>query len=200
MRLGLYGGTFDPVHFGHLLLAEQCREQLELDEIWLIPAGAPPHKQGETITDGNARAEMLELATAGMPEFHVQRFELHREGPSYTVDTLQRLHDEDDSRDLFFLMGADSLEELETWREPDHITDLATVVAVNRGDDPLPDQQSLEMKLGDKIARRIAYAQMPGVDYSSTDIRARIAKGKSVRFQIPRAVEEYIRQHNMYQD
>jgi len=133
MRLGLFGGTFDPVHFGHLLLAEQCREQCELDEIWFLPAGAPPHKQNALISDGRIRAAMLELAIAGHRAFAVNRMELDRAGTTFTVETLQHLHEENPSRELFFIVGADSLTDLPTWREPQQIARLATIVAVNRG-------------------------------------------------------------------
>jgi nicotinate-nucleotide adenylyltransferase len=139
MRLGLFGGTFDPVHYGHLVLAEQCREQCALDEVWFLPAGSPPHKADAAITDGKHRAEMLELATAGMPRFRVNRMELSRAGKTYTVDTLTQLHTEDAGRELFFLIGADSLGDLPTWRQPQRISELATIVAVNRGERPLPD-------------------------------------------------------------
>ena len=198
MRLGLYGGTFDPVHVGHLLLAEQCREQCELDEVRFLPAGSPPHKQGAAITPGKARAEMLEFAVAGMPQFRIDRRELQRAGPSYTVETLQQLHDEDATRDLFFLIGADSLTDLPTWREPQRILELATVVAVNRGDRPLPDLSTLTAHLGATAAARIRLVTMPGIDLSATDLRRRLQQGRSIRFMVPRAVEAYIADHRLY--
>ena len=112
MRLGVYGGSFDPIHWGHLLLAEQCREQCELDAVWFVPAGIPPHKQSSEITPGKARAEMVEFAIAGCPGMSVSDLELKRAGKSYTVDTLEALHAEDPSRELYFLIGADSLHDL----------------------------------------------------------------------------------------
>jgi nicotinate-nucleotide adenylyltransferase len=200
MRLGLYGGSFDPVHLGHLILAEQCREQCALDEVWFLPAASPPHKAHRELTPGKARVEMLEFATAGHPEFVVNRMELQRGGTTYTVDTLQQLHDEDASRELFFLIGADSLSDLATWREPERIAELATVVAVNRGDRPLPQLDTLQTQLGEKIASRVALASMPGIDLSATDIRRRVRDGKSIRYLVPRAVEIYIAEHGLYQN
>lgn len=198
MRLGLFGGTFDPVHYGHLLLAEQCREQCGLDEVWFLPSGSPPHKQRQGINAGEVRAELLELAIAGDPHCVVNRMELDREGTTFTVDTLQHLHDEDASRELFFLIGADSLKDLPSWREPQRIAELATIVAVNRGDRPLPNRDALASSLGEAIALRVQLVTMPGIDLSATDIRRRIREGKSIRYMVPRAVEMYIEEHGLY--
>jgi nicotinate-nucleotide adenylyltransferase len=198
MRLGLFGGTFDPVHFGHLLLAEQCREQCRLDEVWFLPAGAPPHKGSAPISSGKARAEMLELAAAGNPQFRVNRMELERQGTTYTVETLEQLHADNPDRELFFLIGADSLAELTTWRAPERIVELATIVAVNRGDRPLPDVAPLERRYGAAFRSRIQFVTMPGIELSSTEIRRRARAGQSVRYMTPRAVEMYIAEHRLY--
>jgi nicotinate-nucleotide adenylyltransferase len=200
MRIGILGGTFDPVHLGHLLLAEQCREQCELDQVWFLPAGLPPHKQGLTISDGRMRAEMLEFAVAGYPQFVVNRMELKREGASYTFETLSALKSEDPTRELFFLVGADSLAELSTWREPRRILELATVVAVNRGDRPPPDLRPVRDALGAEATRRIQLVTMPGCDFSSTDLRRRVRENRSIRFLVPRAVEAYIAEHGLYRN
>src|SRR5579872_5556276 len=169
MRIGLLGGTFDPVHLGHLLLAERCREECRLDQVWFIPAGNPPHKQGETISPGKERAEMLELAIAGHPQFSVNRLELERAERSFTVETLGRIHHEHPEEELFFLIGADSLADLPLWRDPAGIARLATLVAVNRGDRPLPDLESLRSRLGDEVMSRLQFVTMPGIDISATD-------------------------------
>ncbi len=198
MRLGLFGGTFDPVHYGHLLLAEQCREQCRLDEVWFIPTGNPPHKQTEGISPGETRAEMLELATAGVPHFVVSRMELAREGKTFTVDTLTELHTEDPNRELFFLIGADSLTDLPTWREPARIVELARIVAVNRGDRPQPDLGRLTDQFGRSVTAGIEIVTMPGIDLSATDVRSRVRQGKSIRFMTPRAVEAYIAANKLY--
>jgi nicotinate-nucleotide adenylyltransferase len=200
MRLGLLGGTFDPIHFGHLLLAERCREECGLDRVWFLPAGQPPHKAAVGISSGNQRAEMVEFAIAGHPQFEVNRMELARAGRSFTVDTLREIHAEDPSRELFFLIGADSLADLPTWRDPAGIIEIATIVAVNRGDRPTPDLTALERTLGNAMAERIRLVTMPGIDLSSTDIRRRVREGKSIRFMTPRACEVYIQQHGLYRD
>ncbi|HUG89244.1 MAG TPA: nicotinate-nucleotide adenylyltransferase [Planctomycetaceae bacterium] len=198
MRLGLFGGTFDPVHVGHLVLAEQCREQCGLDEVWFIPAGSPPHKRHAPLTPARARTAMLEFAIAGHPGFRVSRIELEREGPTYTVDTLERLDGENPERELFFLMGADSLADLAGWREPQRIAELATIVAVNRGDRPLPDRAALVHLLGERIADRVVFVTMPGIDLSASDLRRRAREGHSLRFLVPRPVEIYIHEHGLY--
>ena len=194
MRLGIYGGTFDPVHYGHLLAAEQCRERCALDELWFMPAAVPPHKRDESISPGQQRAEMLELAVAGMPQFRVSRMELERTGPSYTVDTLAELVRAEPERALFLILGADSVSDFPTWREPRRIAELATLVVVNRGRTP-PDLNCLLDLTG---GREPIVVSMPAVDLSATDIRRRVHERESIRFMTPRAVEIYIQEHRLY--
>lgn len=198
MRLGILGGTFDPVHYGHLLLAEQCLEQCRLDQVWFIPAGIPPHKLTQTIAPGKTRAEMLELAVAGHERFLVDRREIDRADPCYTVETLAALVAEDSSRELFFLLGADSLADFPTWREPRKIVEYAKLAVVNRGGAPLPDLAPLRPILGEAMNSRLEFVTIPGIDLSSSDIRRRIAEGKSIRYMTPRAVECYIETHHLY--
>jgi nicotinate-nucleotide adenylyltransferase len=198
MRLGIYGGTFDPIHYGHLLLAERCREELQLDEVWFIPAGVSPHKVGKPLSPGKARVQMVEFAVSGFPEFRVSKLELERTGPSYTVQTLEQLRAADPSRELFLLMGADSVAELATWREPQRILELAQVVAVNRAGEP-PDLSSIE-PLCREVGRPIRVVEMPAVDFSASEIRERVAEGRSIRFLTPRPVEMFIRQNKLYQN
>jgi nicotinate-nucleotide adenylyltransferase len=198
MRLGIFGGTFDPVHYGHLLLAEQCREQCRLDEVRFIPVGVPPHKLAQTIASGTARAEMLELAVAGHERFSVDRRELKKPAACFTVETLAELHAEDPARELFFLMGADSLRDFRTWREPGRILELATLAVVNRGDEPALDLAPLRQQFGTAASDRVQIVTIPGVDLASTDIRRRVAAGRSIRYMTPRAVECYIETHKLY--
>lgn len=198
MRIGIFGGTFDPVHFGHLILAEQCREQFRLDEVRFIPAGVPPHKQQSPILEGAHRVEMLKFATAGHDAFTIDERELRREGASYTVDTLTELTAELPEDEFCFLIGGDSLHDLPTWREPERISELATIVAVNRGDEPLPADDELESQLGSTIAKRLQLVTMPAIELSSTDLRHRVRAGKSIRYMTPRSVEVYIRQQGLY--
>jgi nicotinate-nucleotide adenylyltransferase len=200
MRLGLLGGTFDPVHYGHLLLAECCREECRLDEVWFVPAAVPPHKKREDLTPGRERIEMLELAVGGHTAFQVSRLEVERGGVSYTVETLQRLRDDDPTRELFFLMGADSLLDLPGWKEPQTICALATLVVVGRPGTEEPDYSGLA---GIVSAERISgisrlRVEMPVIGISSREIRQRVAAGLSIRYRTPRAVEKYIETHGLY--
>src|SRR5437763_13171124 len=133
MRLGIYDGSFDPVHYGHLLLAECCRETLLLDEVWLIPAAIPPHKQSRELSPAKARLEMLELALGGHEQLRASDIEIKRGGVSYTAETLAAIHDLHADAALFLLMGADSLHDLPTWREPGRICELAIPAVVRRG-------------------------------------------------------------------
>jgi len=197
MRLGIYGGTFDPVHYAHLLAAEQCREQCRLDEVWFVPAAVPPHKPSRAISTGERRAEMLELAVAGHAPFRVDRRELEREGLSYTVDTLADIRAADPTRELFLLVGADSVADFGTWREPERILELATLVAVNRGR-TRPDLSGFEARFGTAALDRVLSVEMPAVDLAATDLRERVGSGRSIRFMTPRAVEAYIAQHGLY--
>lgn len=200
MRLGIFGGTFDPIHYGHLLLAETFREELSLDEVRFTPAAVPPHKQGDEITEADKRVEMLKLAVGGHSAFRVDTSELSRGGVSYTVDTLRRLREEHPDAQIYFLMGGDSLEEFLTWREPAEILKLAIPIVARRGSEAPLDWSHLrgvatEERLYEIQARQFA---MPLIDISSTDIRRRRAAGRSIRYRLPRAVEEYILAQKVY--
>lgn len=197
-RVGVFGGTFDPIHIGHLILAEACLESCKLDEVWFLPAARPPHKLDADITDGGLRRQMLELATAGEPAFQVKSFELDRQGTSYTVDTLAELVASHTGTEFYFLIGADSLVDLRSWREPLRILELANVVAVNRGDQPEPDLDRITEQLGDIARRRIQLVHMPAVELSANEIRQRVLVGKRIRFLVPRAVEAFILEHGLY--
>lgn len=198
MRIGIFGGTFDPVHNAHLLLAEQSREQANLDEVWLIPAGSPPHKESTGISSGKQRREMLDFAIAGNPAFVIKDLELHREGPSYTVETLRQLKETHPDDEFFLIVGADSVRDLHTWREPEAILELATLIGVNRPNISLPDLTELTQKFGEDVIAKILWVTMPGIDISSTDIRKRLRENKSVRYMTPRAVEVYIHNNRLY--
>ena len=191
MRLGVFGGAFDPVHTGHLVLASECRQQLALDAVWLAPSGSPPHKDPGGLADAGTRVEMLELATAGDPGLVVSRIEIDREGVSYTVDTLETIAASDPGCELFLLLGADSVADLANWYQPERICELARVVAVNRG-----GTTSKTAVTG----CRVEEVTMPAIDVSSRDIRHRIHQGRSIRHLVPRAVEAYLDEHALYND
>ncbi|WP_075091344.1 nicotinate-nucleotide adenylyltransferase [Planctomyces sp. SH-PL14] len=195
MRIGIYGGTFDPIHFGHLLLAESCRDACRLDRVIFVPARVSPHKLDVVIAPVRARLEMLELALAGFPEFRVSRVEVDRQGPSFTVDTLRHFRTEVPDDELFLLMGADSVTDFPRWREPQQILELATLVVVNRAR-AVPDLSALADL--DTTGHPPLSVPMPGVDFSASDIRRRVQEGRSVRFQLPRPVEHYVRDKRLY--
>ena len=200
MRLGIFGGSFDPVHCGHLLLAECCREQCRLDAVWFLPAAVPPHKQECERAPVAQRVEMLELAVAGNPAFSVCRYEADRGGVNYTVDTLSHFRQEDPARELFFLMGADMLHDLPNWREAARVCELAVPVVVHR-----PGFGQIDFGHLGKIASperielfRQHLVEMPEMGISATDLRRRVSEGRSIRYRVPHAVAVYIEAHRIY--
>ncbi len=199
-RIGVFGGTFDPIHIGHLLMAEYAREALGLLKVHFIPAHIAPHKLDRPATDEKMRLEMLKLSIGGNPNFVADDRELRRGGTSYTVDTLQELKAEFPEADLVFLMGADSLAELHTWREPARICELAFVAVIARGGQAPPDLKQLERYLpaGNRHDLASHLVRMPQLEISSTEIRTRITAGKSVRYQLHPAVEAYIAANRIY--
>jgi nicotinate-nucleotide adenylyltransferase len=196
LRLGLFGGTFDPPHFGHLQVAQEAIEQLSLSRLLFVVAGLPPHKRREDLSPSHVRLEMIQAAVAGNPAFHVSDIELKRKGPSFTVDTLRRARSDDPGAQLFFLLGADQLAEFHEWKEPGEIARLATVVAVARsglepGDLPRVD-------LGNGAALDFQVLTVPRLDISSSDLRRRAREGRSLRYLVPEGVERTIETYGLY--
>jgi nicotinate-nucleotide adenylyltransferase len=191
LRIGLFGGTFDPPHLGHLALAECARERLRLDRVLFVPAGTPPHKRGRRVSGAAARVAMTRLAVRGNPAFEVSLLEVRRRGPSLTLDTLRELHRSFPGARLFLLMGADSLDDFRTWHEPDAIAALATLAVARRPDGA---------RAGGRAARspRVVWLDNPGLELSSSGIRARVRAGRSVRYLVPDAVAAYVARHRLY--
>jgi nicotinate-nucleotide adenylyltransferase len=200
MRIGLLGGTFDPIHYGHLLLAESCREQGRLDQVWFIPAAVPPHKQDQTLSQPAERMEMLKLAIGGHEAFRISEIEFQRGGVSYTVDTLEAVRQERPADELFLLLGGDSLHDLPTWREPQRICELALPMTVGRPGAAEPDWNAIAGFLTPERLQQLKsqHVEMPQIGISSRDLRRRVAEGRSIRFQVPRAVEQYIAAAGLY--
>jgi nicotinate-nucleotide adenylyltransferase len=202
MRIGVFGGTFDPVHLGHLILAEQCREQGRLDEVWFVPAGQPPHKSHHAVTPFRHRAEMLRLATAGHPAFRVNELENDRPGPSYTVETLDEVRAAHPGAEWFFLVGSDTLSELHEWRDPAGVVRRAGLLVMARGEGPVMSAEELRASLrlpeGERLSLDVVAA--PRVEISSRDLRARAAAGRSLRYLVPRAIECYIEEKGLYRE
>lgn len=196
-QVGLFGGTFDPIHIGHLIIAEEVRTRLGLDRMIFIPAGLPPHKLDQAITAPQHRLEMVRLAIADNSHFAVSRVDIDRFGPSYTVDTVRLFLDGWGAHtELYFLMGADSLVELPTWRQPDRLMRLCRIVAVGR---PGYRVELAELdRLLPGAANLIRMMDTPIVDISSTDIRRRVQQGRTIRYLVPAAVERYIVEHRLY--
>lgn len=198
MRLGVLGGTFDPPHIGHLILAEEARLSLGLDQVLFMPAGDPWRKAGRELSPREHRLAMTRLATAQNASFSVSTLEMEREGPSYTAETLASLQAGlDEEADLFFILGQDSLADLPHWREPGRIISLARLAVASRGGWDAAKIEALEERvLG--ISQRLVWLDMPRIDISSTAVRERVRKGLSIRYWVPLAVEEYIRAHGLY--
>lgn len=200
-RVGILGGTFDPVHYGHLVIAEQVREALSLDRVLFVPAAIPPHKIGLSITPAEDRAALVELAIAGNPSFAVSRIELERDGPSYTADTLQALAAEAArqgvARDLFFILSTEALAGMQSWHDPDRILSLCRLAVVPRPGTPLPTTSELAARFGDQAGRIVSVETVP-LAHSASAVRARAAAGRSIRYLVPPAVEAYICDHRLY--
>jgi nicotinate-nucleotide adenylyltransferase len=204
MRIGVFGGSFDPVHDGHLIAAECAREQARLDQVLFMPAATPPHKPERILAAGRHRLEMLLLATGGNDAFAVSELELDRGGTSYTVDTLATLAAARPDDELVLLLGPDSLAGLPGWREPARIAALAEIVPVERDSlDDLPADAAAAgltdlfgaEAVAAMLARRV---RMPAIGIRATELRAAVAAGASIRYRTPRAVERYIATHGLY--
>ena len=197
-RIGILGGTFDPVHLGHLAIAEEARDRMELDRVILIPAGRPWLKSDQQVTSADHRLAMVNLAVEDRPGLEASSIEIDRPGPTYTVDTLAELREDlGDAAELYFILGMDSVRELRRWREPGRLFDLCTVVAVSRPDSV--DVSTTEIEREFPAARgRVKAVRGPMLDISATDIRQRLAEGHSISDCVPPSVERYIRKHRLY--
>lgn len=197
-RFGVLGGTFDPPHHGHLWLAALAAEALALDRVAFMPAAAPPHKTDREVTAVAHRIAMTQLAIADDPTFELSTLELERTGPSYTVDSMERvLADRGDAGPTFLIMAADSLEQIVTWREPDRLLELVEWIVGPRPGHGAPDRDRLRTRFGSAVDR-IHLLDGPGLDVSGSEIRDRVASGRTIRYLVPRAVEEYIGEHGLY--
>lgn len=188
MRLGILGGTFDPIHVGHLRAAENAAEGLSLDQVAFVPAHIPPHRS-EPLTSARDRFVMVALATAANPRFLASDAELRREGPSYTVDTVRGLKQERPEDEVVLIVGSDTFAEMETWRDPDALFALCAVAVVSR-----PGTNGAHPPGG----RPTLLVEGPGLEVSSTDIRRRAARGGSIRYLVPDAVADYIAKRRLY--
>jgi nicotinate-nucleotide adenylyltransferase len=196
LRLGILGGTFDPPHYGHLVLAETARVQLGLAQVLLVPAGDPPHKLGRPVASAHHRAAMVEAAVVDNPAFALSRVDLDRPGPHYTVEMLALVQTEHPQAELCFLMGGDSLAEFLTWRDPAGIVRQARLAVMARSGWQA-DRETLERALPG-ISGRLVWLDVPHLDISASELRRRAAEGLPLRYLVPPTVEDHIRRHRLY--
>jgi len=196
MRLGIFGGSFDPVHNGHLGLARACQRQVSLDEVWFTPTAIQPLKPGGANATDADRIEMLRLATEHEPSWRVCTLEIDRGGLSYTVDTLRQIHVELPEAELFFMIGADAMRDVPRWREPAEIFRLATPLVVHRAEEPEADLGLLKPFCTNNTQPRLI--EMPAIDVSSSNVRRRIAGGESIDHLVSHAVAALIARKGLY--
>lgn len=195
-RLGVMGGTFDPIHYAHLVMAEEARSQFRLDRVLFIPAGQPPHKQDYRVSHAEHRYAMVLLSTGSNPFFDVSRVEIEREGPSYSVDTIRCLRDSyGPDTELYFIVGTDEALDLPNWHEAESLSKMVSFVTVPR---PGFDIAELRTRLPASFYSKIEFLPMTPMDISSTEIRARVKAGRSIRYLVTTEVEAYICKHGLY--
>jgi nicotinate-nucleotide adenylyltransferase len=198
MKIGVLGGTFDPVHLGHIKMAEEARDSLGLAEVIIVPAGQPMSKSIGQITHPKSRIKMLRLAVAGRPQLKVSSIEIERPGPSYTVDTLAALKKQYGSQaEIYFILGWDSLAQLADWREPERIIGMCYLVAVPRPGWSRPSLEALEKDIPG-ISKKVIFMDKPKLDISASAIREMAARGESIERLVPGPVAEYIKKHKLY--
>ncbi len=201
-RIGVMGGTFDPIHIGHLVTAEEARKQFQLDQVIFMPSGQPPHKEGRRNLDPEDRYLMAVIATASNPHFKVSRMEIDRPGPSYTIDTVRELHRlYGRNTEVYFITGADAILEILTWKEPERILEEATFIAATR---PGYDLKRLEESLPEAEKKRhatdprVLVMEIPALAISSTDIRDRVGEGRAITYLVPEGVAKFIEKNGFY--
>jgi len=197
-RIGILGGTFNPVHIGHLILAQTAFESFELSEVVFIPCSTPPHKGSSRLAPAEHRVAMLKYAIEGDPRFSLSDIEIKRGGVSYSIETIEALRKEYPDSDFFFIIGSDTLLELHLWKNIYQLLEICTFVTVTRPGSVLPKPESIKLKepwpeklIQDTVTRHL-------VDVSSSNIRHRLAEGMSIRYLVPGEVEMYITEHNLY--
>jgi nicotinate-nucleotide adenylyltransferase len=193
MRIGVLGGTFDPIHVGHLIIAESVREEAGLDEIWFMPAFRPPHKAGEKVTDAALRMEMVKAAIAGNPRFRASGLEFELGGPSYTVETVRALADRYPDDRFYWIIGGDMIAWLPNFHRVEELAERIGFIGVKR-----PGYENGIDRLPDRLRKAVTMADAPLIDVSSADIRRRLGDGRSVRYLVPDPVISLIREKGLY--
>ncbi|MDE3075350.1 MAG: nicotinate-nucleotide adenylyltransferase [Chloroflexota bacterium] len=198
MRLGIFGGTFDPIHYGHLVAAEEARCAMDLSRVLFVPSARPPHKLEYRVSPAERRVEMIRLAIADNPHFELSTIEMDRPGLSYSVDTVAALQQQlGPKADLYFILGEDQLADLPTWHQPHRFLQLCKLIAVNR-----PGYHSFSLRLLERqlpgVEGRVFSVRIPELAIWSTELRARIASGLPIRYLVPNAVLDYIKENGLY--
>ena len=197
-KVGILGGTFDPIHVGHLMTAEAVRDEYHLDKVIFIPAAVPPHKQNQDVTEAMHRYVMTVLATCSNPNFEVSDIEMNRPGPSYTIDTIRELLERfGEDTEFYFITGADAIQEIHTWDRIEELLEMCHFIGASR-QGCLPDGNQIKASFGELGKRKIHRLETPELEISSTDIRNRIKKGYSIKYIVPTAVEQYIYKQGLY--
>lgn len=188
------GGTFDPIHIGHLVTADEARQAFSLDEVLFVPAGAPWQKDASDVASPEHRFLMTQIATASNASFRVSRIEIDRDGPTYTIDTLRALKAQQDA-EWFFITGADAILQILSWRDPEAVLREATFIAATR---PGYDLDRLEKELPQGLEDRVRILEIPALAISSTDVRRRVREGRPIRYLVPPGISEYIAKARLY--
>lgn len=200
-RVGVMGGTFDPIHHGHLAAAEAVKNGFHLERVIFVPAGYPPHKDIGAITDARTRYVMVVLATNSNPDFEVSTIEMDRPGPSYTIDTIKALAEQlGHSTQLYFITGADAVLEICGWKNVESLLEMCEFIAVTRPGYNLSSLEQLKEKIGPGRYERIHVFEVPALAISSSELRRRVKEGRSVKYLVPEAVEQYIKKNRLYLD
>lgn len=198
-RVGIFGGTFDPIHIGHLIVAETIMDEFHLDKVVFIPAAVPPHKLDKQISPAKHRYMMTMLATCSNPRFQVSDMEMHRQGPSYSRDTLAQLLEEHGrDTEFYFIVGADSVENLHTWNRIDELLTMCHFIGASRPG-CMPDMEKIAQRFG-PLAEKIHCLETPELEISSTEIRHRVGQKRTIRYIVPETVEQYIYKEKLYLD
>ena len=199
LNVGLMGGTFDPIHIGHLVTAEEARQQFSLDYVIFIPAGVPPHNEKKQVSPAEHRSLMTTLAVMSNPSFIVSRVEVDKKEPSYTIDTLRYFKSSGaPGANLYFITGADAIMEILTWKDYSSLAKLCTFIAVSRPEYPLERLSEITADRFPELKSRIHLLEIPALAISSTFIRKRVALGKTIKYLTPEPVEQYIKKHGLY--
>ncbi len=197
-KIAVMGGTFDPIHYGHLVTAEAVMHEYQIDRVLFIPSGQPPHKAGKTVTAAEHRYLMTLLATETNPQFFCSRIEIDRQGYTYTIDTIQQLKKMNPETDIYFITGADAFSEILTWKDPELLLSSCHFVAATRPGYSRKQAAPQIEAIMNRHKNTLHYLEVPALTISSSDIRKRVSEGRPIKYLLPEAVETYIEKHGLY--